>query len=403
MADNTSDAFKALVDLFSDFPNAKRLAQLRLFLDTNPGVLLEQDAEGRTLLHLAARYHHVLRLEYWRVIFKFDRARESLQMRDNRGWLPFHCACEGKNLGKAKYLLEMYPDCINVTDNEGRNCLHILIEHNCSGFESESVIEFAEFLLEHSPGLISSTATDGDLPMHLVCYVGRSWSIILFLHDVYPEAIYATNNDGDTPLTAVQRTHAYAHEDGEENDYDYQNGPLSAIRNAIISFFQYQLARVDEARNDATPDERGQLPIHRALMNVNLSVGTVKLMLDGNPHSSLIADGIGQTPLCIACRHCNVVVIKYLVEVCEDSLRINDASGELPLHIACRNGMCNVVKWILEKSDAGLSVQNNEGKIPIQLFLYNTNPFCDRNSLEYVQAVYMLLRANPTDVEHLCG
>lgn len=83
------------------------------------------------------------------------------------------------------------------------------------------------------------------------------------------------------------------------------------------------------------------------------------------------------------------------------SLRHADSNGNLPIHIACAQGKFDIVKVILERSTAFLSVQNNEGKIPIQLLLHNS--YVDRNSLEYVQVVDAMLRANPADVAHLCG
>lgn len=44
-------------------------------------------------------------------------------------------------------------------------------------------------------------------------------------------------------------------------------------------------------------------------------------------------------------------------------------------------------------------VENKDAKLPIQLLLYHSE--CDRDSLEYVQAVNALLRANPESVAHL--
>jgi hypothetical protein len=133
------------------------------------------------------------------------------------------------------------------------------------------------------------------------------------------------------------------------------------------------------------------------MLNVNLPVGTIKLMIDANPQSVLAADEFGQTALHIACRHrCidGINVIKLLFNADKDILLTPDASGELPLHIACRSGKCDLVQWILERTGAGLSVQNNEGMMPIQKLLHNAN--CNRNSLEWVQAVYaLLLRAHP--------
>lgn len=340
--------------------------------------------------------------EYCKLLLEFDPTRESLQLRNDWGWPPLFYACERGKFETARYLLEMDPDCINVTD-DGYNCLHCLFCHFCNlyGLTDGQIIDFVRFLLERAPWLTSSATThNGNLPLHDACSAGHNLPVIQVLCNSHPEAIYTRNNDGNTTLAEAQ--------------------------DAVITFFQDQLAIINEAENVRTPDIRGRLPLHRALFNVrvrvrvalfnvNLPVGTVKLMIGANLDSALIADRLGQTPLSIACRHCDILVIKYLVEACEDALQISDASGELPLHIACRYGRfdvtewildraiggCNVVKWILERSDAGVSVQNNEGKTPIQLLLYDSQ--VDRNSLEYIQAVNALFRAHPDAVMDLCA
>jgi ankyrin repeat protein len=279
-----------------------------------------------------------------------------------------------------------------MTDNEEYNCLHLIFSNHglmVMGQVDERIIDFVRFLLSKAPLLISASTNTGDLSLHIAFFEGFSLPVIQFLYNAYPDAIYAKNSDGHTP---------FAREVGFPigiDDDDIRD------RDAMITFFEDQLAIINEAKLVRTPDIRGRLPIHRALLNVNIPAGTIKLMIDVNPGSALIADRLGQTPLAIACRHCNIHVIKYLVEACKDALQINDAYGELPLHIACRHGRCNVVKWILERSNAGLSVQNNEGNIPIQLLLYDAD--CNRNSLEYMQAVYMLLRAYPEAVIYLRG
>jgi ankyrin repeat protein len=375
---------KAIGELLSwknrHLPDAERWEKMRSILEENPGVVLEQNEMGDTLLHWAAFDSSP---EQCMVLLEFDPTRELLQLRSARGWSPIHCACIAGNLETARYLLGLHPDGINMTDNEEYNCLHLIFSNHglmVMGQVDERIIDFVRFLLSKAPWLISSSTKKGDLPLHIAFFDGHSLPVLLSLYNAHPEAIYRRNNNGLTPLA---RAGAIGYDDDEEE--------------AVITFFR---ALINEART-TTPDALGRLPLHRALLNANLPVGTIELIIDANPVSTLIADRLGQTPLAIACRHCNIHVIKYLVEACKDALQINDAYGELPLHIACRHGRCNVVKWILERSNAGLSVQNNEGNIPIQLLLYDAD--CNRNSLEYMQAVYMLLRAYPEAVIYLRG
>jgi hypothetical protein len=59
----------------------------------------------------------------------------------------------------------------------------------------------------------------------------------------------------------------------------------------------------------------------------------------------------------------------------------------------------NVMSYIIERSTHQLTELNSEGKLPIELLLYEAE--YNRDSLEYVQAVNELLRANPESLAHL--
>eukprot|EP00956_Cyclotella_meneghiniana_P023276 scaffold45014_cov78-Cyclotella_meneghiniana.AAC.1 len=94
------------------------------------------------------------------------------------------------------------------------------------------------------------------------------------------------------------------------------------------------------------PDRYGDLPIHRAVLDKAISVGTIKLMVASNPN-------VG-----------HLDVVKYLITTYEVSLQICNSSGEVPLQVACRYGKCNIINYILEKSDHGVSTKNAEKKLP---------------------------------------
>ncbi|KAL7506655.1 hypothetical protein ACHAXN_003910 [Cyclotella atomus] len=244
-------------------------------------------------------------------------------------------------------MLELRPESINALTNVDYTCLHILLQFAIEKVD-EAIIRFAELLLMHAPWLISAIALDGYLPLHTACRYGLSLSVIKFLYDECPYIIHTRNKSGSTPLDVAQGSCHYA------NDH---------TQDAVIIFFRGQLSLINEAENVTKPDFRGQLPIHRAVFNADLPVGTVKLLLEANPDSVLIADCRGQTPLHIACRRCSLDVIKCLVDADEGTLRNKDASGDLPLQTACRHGKCNVVKWLLEMPGSGVSVVNNEGRL----------------------------------------
>jgi ankyrin repeat protein len=345
---HASDTYYAIARLLHDpLPDAEHLQEIRSRLESKRGVVHEQDEFGTTLLHRAANVQ-ASSLVYCRVLIEFDSTRKSLQLSNSVGELPFHSACEGQNIETARYLLGLHPDSINVLDDDRENCLHMLCIRGFEGMpEDERIIDFAKFLLERAPWLISSTTSDGDFPLHFACQKGFSLSGIQFLYTVYPQAIYAINDDGKTPLAEAQESEKY-HADMDE-------------RNAVLSFLQGQLLFLVQVGLNWQPEP----PIHRAILNQEVHQGTIKLMLSQNTQS------LGHA----------------------------DSNGNLPIHIACAGGKCAVVEMILKMTDAGLSVQNSEGKIPIQLLLYDAD--CNRNSLEYMQAVHALLRGYPGAVMSL--
>eukprot|EP00984_Skeletonema_dohrnii_P010322 scaffold4008_cov85-Skeletonema_dohrnii-CCMP3373.AAC.2 len=51
-----------------------------------------------------------------------------------------------------------------------------------------------------------------------------------------------------------------------------------------------------------TPDGNGQLPLHTALQS-NVRLGSIKLLVKGNPPALQSTDNSGSLPLHIACAH----------------------------------------------------------------------------------------------------
>ena len=142
-------------------------------------------------------------------------------------------------------------------------------------------------------------------------------------------------------------------------------------------------------------DENGWLPLHRALKD-NASLGSVELLVRGNPSALPIADHNGVYPLHIACEFSSVNVVKYLVELAEfDTLNNIDAKSNSLLHYACRGGKCDVVEYLLEANVPSVSDRNNNNKLAIHLLLECGEETLDRESMEYGETVRQLLLANP--------
>ena len=165
-----------------------------------------------------------------------------------------------------------------------------------------------------------------------------------------------------------------------------------------MSFLEAQLVyarRANDRRAMTTPDQNGQLPLHRALHD-KATFGAIKLLVNGNPAALQVADNLGRFPLHIACESSAVEVVKYLVEL--DSTRLNDCdvNGNSPLHCACLVGNCGVIKYLLERHVRSISEGNAANKLPIHLLLCDCGEdTVDRESPEYLETIWRLLLAHP--------
>ena len=194
-----------------------------------------------------------------------------------------------------------------------------------------------------------------------------SLDIVKYIFDLYPEAIYETSLDNSRYCR---------HRD-------------------VLPFLQSQIELEHQARVDTTPDHHGQLPIHRALQNEDISVGTIKLMTAAYPVCIRTTDNQGCIPLHIACQVGCTDAAKYLLEINEHSLKMLDTRGNLALHHACMAGKCDIISCILEKSIYGATLQNHDKRTPIELLLFEA--VCDRSNMDYVEAIRCLFQVNPVD------
>ena len=148
-----------------------------------------------------------------------------------------------------------------------------------------------------------------------------------------------------------------------------------------------------------TVDENGWLPLHRALKG-NVPLGSIKLLVRGNPAALQVVDRKGAYPLHIACEFSSVKVVKYLVELAGDTLNNFDANKDSPLHYACREGNLGVVKYLLERNAPSVSERNSNNKLPIHLLLECGESLVDKEgTTEYIETVWLLLLANPEVVK----
>ena len=290
---------------------------------------------------------------------------EAVRVTDNLGSLPFHKSCFSKNVEAAKYLYQLYPESIDIADYVGNYPIHW-----CCVFYDQD-FELTQFVLQHDRGAVARPNNYGRLPLHIATEE-MSFGVVKLVFDAYPEAIYAQCGI-------------------------YRFTPLQIARNnnfeEAVTFFESQLGFVRQSAEDTAPDENGQLLIHRGLFDKVLRLGTMKLMVKANPPIINAADSGGRIPLHVACQIGDFNIAKFLNETNVDSIEVYDLEGNCALHHASLGGNCDIINCILKKSNHGASARNSDGKLPIQILLYDSD--CNRNSLEYVSAIYGLMLAYP--------
>ena len=86
-------------------------------------------------------------------------------------------------------------------------------------------------------------------------------------------------------------------------------------------------------------------------------------------------------------------VLTWLVET--TTLRAVDFDNNTALHYACSGAKYDTIAMLLERFDAkSVSKRNANGKLPIDL-LWESDVVEDRESIEYTEGVFRLIKAYP--------
>ena len=352
-----------------DLDETNSLDILRFMLKVDHTLPREVDDNDNLPIHNAVCYTSTA---FCKVLI--NACPESLRIESCVGWLPIHRSCRfGKRDDTAdtiQCMLEVDPELINAEDSDGYLPIH------CAAMYGNT--KSIELLLKFDPDAALKDINDGGrlLPLHFACAeYNTNLGSIQVLYDAYPEALFARDRDGRTPLDSVRSN---------------RNQPT-------IEFLQTQLVyarRAQDMTAMTTVDDDGWLPLHRALKD-DAPLGSIKLLMRANPAALQVADQNGAYPLHIACEFSSAKVVKYLVELAGDTLNNVDAKNNSPLHYACRRGNCDVLKYLLEANVPSVSDRNNNNKLAIHLLLECGEDTLDRESMAYVETIYQLLLANP--------
>ncbi len=430
---------------------AAAVETVRFLLDCDPNVKLHR-YEGESLLRYACGIpYNDSKVETGIQMIKtfLNVHPESARSVDNNGLMPLHALSSNAKIDQAaampivKMLIEKCPEAVRHADNDGGLPIHF-----AAGRRSP---EFCRLLIEAYPGSEQIPSADGLLPLHLACQY-NTVATVEYLYRSYPGAIDHVTADGaypihyaiyganykNNPIAAVETVQflldchpnekrkkghgqslLYFACEREYNETNVEAGiqmiktlfdahpkaierkrisaDIETFHQQVQAFINGELVYARQAKDHrlmTTPDDNGQLPLHRALRN-NVRLGSIKLLVKGNPSAIRNSDNNLAMALHIACEHHNSAsVVQYLLDQLDTStLRALDVDNNTALHYACRGAKHHTIALLLERFAASVSKRNVEGKLPIDLLW--GNKVSDRESVEYTESVFQLLKADP--------
>ncbi len=388
---------------------------LKFLLKRCPESVRHTTTENRMLpIHLAARRQSH---KFCRRLIKAYPGSE--QVANSHGTLPFHFACQFNTVATAKYLYKLYPESIHAAiAANGSYPIHCVV----AALEAEDNGKMVQFLLDCDPNVASQEARGGKLPLSLLCngdYEGLQafshntagvthyvnvWSLALkvlkILYDAYPEAIErneVTSNVGNFHReiqTFVNSQLIYAQ---QARDHSLMT---TRDENGQLPLHRALRGNVTLGSIKLFVDENGQLPLHEELQSNDITLGSIKLLVKGNPSAVQSPDNDGALPLHLATQRSesamSISIVKYLAGLDPTTLGAVDEQGNIALHYACHGAKHKMIALLTETYGA-VSKRNLRNERPIHLLL-ESNEVRDREGIEYTDSIFRLIRAYPETV-----
>ena len=341
-------------------------------------------------------------------------------------------ACQSKNIGVVKTLLEMGAQgTINKQNAVGDTALHIACKNGYSAIASVLVLNGADLtiknvlgktpievctdpalkaklelhqanvkkmfnfvknnrtqdlqqLLQTFRGVNIVDLTTGDTPLHIACQLGNKDIALLLIQAGANPAL--KNKNGQTPFDLVKNEILKTN---LQNQYNLtlalfeavQNNSLTDVKQILDRLPPNQVSILVNSRTNPASAGEGETPLHIAVKNGNREM--VKFLLDKGADVNA-GDKYEATPLHFACRNGDGYIARMLVEFGGD-LTIKAIDGRTPLD-ACKTNELRIdlIKDYIEKlardnklnlpKGSGLSRTNDEESIKKALAYYLKSP-----------------------------
>ena len=203
----------------------------------------------------------------------------------------------------------------------------------------------------------------GRMPLHFAAESGNA-QIIALLTDAGAD-VNATDNDGMTPLMVLAQ---HSKTDAALKLLQHPEIDISVKDNKNRMAIDYatsnglrELVKALSAAEEAHADAYGNTSLHHACWNDQSEV--VKVLLEKNPESVNRLNDDGESPLLLAVRRSNLMIVELLLKAGADT-GCADLQGFLPLHIAAAGGDQFVGKALLT-AGADINQKTAEGQTPL--------------------------------------
>ena len=282
------------------------LKVLKFYIRRCPEAVRHADNENGLLpLHMACGSKSP---EFCRVLIEAYPGSERINGVEG-GMLPLHLACLENNVATVECLYTMYPDAVNHAATNGLYPIHFAIFSMEDRDDPKPAVDIVEYLLDCDPNVKLQKFREVMSLLFCACQgvyndsnIHAALEMIKVIYDAHPETIEDN--------TIASHIHEY-----HQQIQTFINGELVYARQA------------KDRRQMTTPDHNRQLPLHTALQN-NVRLGSIKLLVKGNPSAIRTFDRSGVIPLHGACQHHDSAsVVQYLVGLDTMSLEAVDGEG----------------------------------------------------------------------------
>ncbi|KAL7566267.1 hypothetical protein ACA910_011327 [Epithemia clementina (nom. ined.)] len=355
----------ALTTLLEAFANGTKLNLLKTLIAETPSIAQSEEWLGMDPLHETIMRGNA---DDDVILYLIESFPEAVERGNWEGRLPLHLAClHACSLDVVRVLAERYPTALELPDVDGDRALHMSVCCERSGEKGSTKLRFnldiVRYLIERNPEALTQGNDEQQLPLHVACASGAGLDCIELLCTASLESVERLCGSGLYPLHCACTRKNY-----------------SEVILYLADLFH------DAVRHK---DEDGDLPLHILLRRDWPNAETEQLRVVDR-FLSIYPEGIralneeDDLPLHIACESSkSLVLVKKLVDVWDEnggtlfgdtengSVAYYGDNGTLPLHRACmkRKKRLDIIEYIVDAYPEAVDQPDDEGNFPLHFLL----------------------------------